>query len=385
MNFNNTEIAFAYRSTKELRNAYLLFKSLQIPGAVKVGKAVLLLAKTLKFPVKRLLRSTLYGHFCADETLEESLPTVERLMNYGVTSILDLSIEGQKEEGAFIRNLELLQDNIIFSSKHMGLYFTVIKITSLGNSENMIGYKKGSEFDEEQQAIYERAESLGQIAFERNINLLVDAEESWIQDFIDEVVERMMLKFNKERAIIGQTVQLYRKDRLNYLKSLIEYAEEKDVFAGAKIVRGAYMEKERARAQRNSYESPIQETKEDSDKDYNIAIDVCLDNIDRMSLMLATHNEESCQILVSKMEEKWIAKTHPNIWFSQLYGMSDHLSFNLAAEGFQVAKYIPYGPVMEVVPYLIRRAEENSSAQSQSGRELDLIKDELKRRKKANN
>lgn len=382
MNFNNTQVAFASKSNKELKKARFLFGSLNIPGSVFIGKIALKLIETLKIPASKFIKRLIFNHFCGGENLESCVLAVHNLQAYGIKSILDLSIEAQETEEAFENNVQLLSENLRFSGETDATPFSVFKITALGHAEVMRNYVKGYTFTADQEKVYRRAHQLVKIAHDTGISVLVDAEESWLQNFIDEVVELLMLEFNKERAVVIQTVQLYRKDKLDYLHYLHHYCSENNLIMGVKLVRGAYMEKERREANIAGTDSIIQNDKEDSDNAFNEAVSFCLTNIHNTLFITATHNEESCRRLVEQIEKLELEKTHKHIWFSQLYGMSDNLSFNLAKEGFNVTKYLPYGPVMEVMPYLIRRAEENSSAQHQSGRELQLIRDELRRRRK---
>lgn len=381
MDFNNTQIAFAYKSDAELKKARFLFGSLNIPGSVLFGKLALKIVSALNLPVQSMIKKTIFSHFCGGENLENCVLSVHNLSAFGIKSILDLSIEGQKTEEAFDLNEKLLAENLCFSAETDATPFSVFKVTALGNAEIMRDYVKGYPFTADQEKIFERVQNLVALANEKGISVLIDAEETWIQNFIDEVTEKLMVEFNKNRAVVIQTIQLYRKDKLEYLQYLHHFCSSQNCVTGVKLVRGAYMEKERHEAKIQNLECLIQDDKPSSDKDFDLALEFCVKNVDNTLLIAATHNEDSCQLLINLMKKGKLKKAHKNLWFAQLYGMSDNLSFNLSSEGYNVAKYLPYGPVMEVMPYLIRRAEENSSAQNQSARELQLIKDELKRRK----
>lgn len=382
MDFNNTQVAFAYKSNKELKKARFLFGSLNIPGSVFLGKLALNLVTALKIPATNIIKRVIFNHFCGGENLENCVLSVHNLSAYGIKSILDLSIEGQENEEAFDQNEQLLSENLHFSAETDATPFSVFKITALGHAEVMRNYVKGYAFTADQERIYQRAYNLAKIAADNGISVLIDAEESWIQNFIDEVTEVLMQEFNKERAVVIQTIQLYRKDKLDYLQYLHHFCAEQGLYTGVKLVRGAYMEKERREAKFMGVDSIIQDDKNGSDDDFNKALEFCAKRVKDTLFIAATHNEDSCRKLIQILEKDKVEMSNKHVWFAQLYGMSDNLSFNLAKDGYNVAKYLPYGPVMEVMPYLLRRAEENSSAQNQSARELQLIRAELKRRKK---
>tara|TARA_R110001592_G_scaffold307299_2_gene580662 strand:+ start:176517 stop:177671 length:1155 start_codon:yes stop_codon:yes gene_type:complete len=381
MDFNNTQIAFAYKSDAELKKARFLFGSLNIPGSVFFGKMMLKLVNAFNIPAEGLIKKSIFSHFCGGENLENCVLSVHNLSAFGIKSILDLSIEGQKNEESFDQNEQLLAENLSFSAETDATPFSVFKVTALGNADIMRDYVKGYPFTADQERIFQRVHNLISLANEKGISVLIDAEETWIQNFIDEVTERLMVEFNQKRAVVLQTIQLYRKDKLEYLQYLHHFCHSQGLITGVKLVRGAYMEKERLEAKQLETECLIQDDKTSCDDDFDSAIKFCINYINDIVLIAATHNENSCQLLIDLMKKAKLSKSHQHVWFAQLYGMSDNLSFNLSSEGYNVAKYLPYGPVMEVMPYLLRRAEENSSAQNQSARELQLIRDELKRRK----
>lgn len=383
MDFNNTQVAFAYKSDAELKKARFLFGSLNVPGSVFFGKMMLKVVNTFNIPAQGLIKKLIFNHFCGGENLENCVLSVHNLSAFGIKSILDLSIEGQKNEEAFDHNQQLLSENITFSGETEATPFSVFKMTALGDAELMRDYVKGYAFTADQERIFNRVYGLIEIANANGVSILIDAEETWIQNFIDEVTERLMVEFNKERAVVIQTIQLYRKDKLEYLQYLHHFCHSQGAITGVKLVRGAYMEKERIEAKHLDTECLIQEDKESCDSDFDLGVEFCIKYIEDIVLLAATHNEKSCELLIELMKNASLKKNHPHVWFAQLYGMSDNLSFNLSSEGYNVAKYLPYGPVMEVMPYLLRRAEENSSAQNQSARELQLLRDELRRRKNA--
>lgn len=385
LSFSNTEIAFSSKSDKDLKRAFLLFKFISYPVLLKIGKPLLNFALWLNLPVKGIIKSTVFKHFCGGENLAETEKTIQVLARNNVKSIPDYSVEGQETEEDFDRVTNEIISVINFTKEKQFAPFVVFKVTGLArnillekvSSEQQLTQNEKSEFEK----VVQRIDRICKAAGEAKMYVLIDAEESWIQNAIDNVVKDMMKKYNREKVVVYNTLQMYRHDRLSFLKETVKQAAEEKWFAGFKIVRGAYMEKERDRAEDKNYPSPIHATKQDVDKDYQLALDFCLDHFPEVAIFAGTHNEESCMYLANKIAEKKIEKTDERIYFSQLFGMSDNISFNLAAEGYNVAKYIPYGPVNDVMPYLIRRAEENTSVAGQTGRELNLITAEIKRRK----
>ncbi len=387
ISFENTEIAFKSKSDYDLRRSYLLFKTLAHNSLVRLGGSFTQSAIKMHIPVNWIVKPTIYKQFVGGETIEECGPAVRDLEKYNVKAILDYSVEGKELEDDIKAALAETLKSIKNAGKNQNIPFAVFKPTAFTTPnilEKVSAGKKLTDAEaEEADRFRNRIETLCRSAHEHDIPILIDAEDSWFQNFIDEVVNAMMAKFNKEKAIVFNTFQMYRHDRLDFLKKSHQMAVDGNYFLGAKFVRGAYMEKERERAQQKGYPSPIQPNKESTDRDYNAALKFCVEHIDRISIFNGTHNEYSSRYLTALMNEKGLAKNDPRIWFSQLFGMSDHISFNLAHAGYNVAKYLPYGPVKHVIPYLVRRAEENTSVKGQTGRELSLITKEISRRRKS--
>lgn len=385
LSFSNTEIAFSAKSDKELKKTYFLFRMMGIPWLVKLGSTLLIWAFKLRLPVKGLVKKTIFTQFAGGESISDCDSAVENLAKYNVKTVLSLSVEAQEEEEEFEKaTLETIA-TITRAKNDDNIPFAVFKPTSLasfdileraGGSKPMTDKHK-PEFEK----VRERFDKICKAACDADVAVQVDAEETWIQDAIDTLTTEMMAKYNRESAIVYNTIQLYRHDRLEYIKKTFETAEKEGYYLGFKLVRGAYMEKERDRAEEMGYPSPIQKTKADTDDAYNAAIEFCVEHHPRIAIYLGTHNEKSCFYLAELMEKKGISADDYTMYFAQLYGMSDNISFNLAEAGYNVAKYVPYGPVKEVMPYLVRRAEENTSVQGQTGRELALISKEVQRRK----
>ncbi len=384
VSFDDTKIAFSAKSNGDLNRAYWLFKLISFNGLVKISPPLVDFALWAHLPIKGLIRATIFKHFCGGETIEDCKSKIENLGKYHIGTILDYSVEGKESEKDFDEGLNETIATIHRAKNDANIPFSVFKPT--GFARFALLEKKNNGFEltdsekEEYKKFLDRIEKICRTGFEAGVPLFIDAEETWIQDVIDEVALEMMKKFNKEKVIIYNTLQMYRTDRLSFLKDKLVHAKEFGYKPGYKIVRGAYMEKERARAEKNNYISPIHSTKEQTDIHYNAALKICIDNIDNMAVICGTHNEQSNLNLAEWMNEKNIPVNHPHIWFSQLYGMSDHISYNLANKGYNVCKYVPYGPVTAVLPYLIRRAQENTSVAGQTGRELTLILQEKKRR-----
>ena len=384
ISFDNTEIAFQGKSSKDLNRAYILFKLVSSNTLVKLGPILLNIALFLRLPILGLIKTTIYKHFCGGESIKDSQKTIEILDRYKIGTILDYSVEGQESEANFDNGMQETIATIERASGDDKIPFSVFKITGVGrfallekvNAKQTLTEKEKKEYER----VYNRINTICKKAHSLNIPIFIDAEESWIQDTIDELATAMMHKYNKEHAIVYNTLQMYRWDRLAYLKQCYADAENYKYFLGLKLVRGAYMEKERARAEKLGYASPIQKNKASTDKDYDIAVFFCVENIDRIAFCAGTHNEDSSAKLTKLLAEKGIDKNDKRVYFSQLLGMSDHISYNLAFAKYNVAKYVPYGPVKEVIPYLIRRAEENTSITGQTSRELALIMKEKARR-----
>ena len=383
--FNNTQVAFALKTDTELERAYFLFKMIDNEPLVRIGTAVTNFALKAHLPVESLIRATVFDHFCGGTTEEDCLSVVDKMFTKGVSSVLDYSVEGKEEEEQFDAALQMTLKTVEFAKERKAIPFAVFKPTGLGRFDlyTKIGEKQSLSAEEKKEwdRVVSRFELICKTAHEKDVALLIDGEESWMQDAADDLVTEMMRKYNKEKAIVFNTLQLYRWDRLDYLKKLHAQAKEGGFFIGMKIVRGAYMEKEHKRAEEMGYPTPICESKEATDINYDITMDYMMDNLDSMSIFAGTHNESSSYRLIEMMQAKGIAKNDNRIWFGQLYGMSDNISYNLAEYGYNVAKYLPFGPVRDVMPYLIRRAEENTSVAGQTSRELNLLKTERQRRK----
>ncbi|MEM6722158.1 MAG: proline dehydrogenase family protein [Bacteroidota bacterium] len=383
--FNNTENAFALKTDSQLDRAYFLFKLISNQPLVRIGTAVTNFAIKAHLPVENLIRATVFDHFCGGTTEEECLPVVDKMFEKGVCSVLDYSVEGKEEEEQFDATLEKILKILNFVKEKDAIPFAVFKPTGFGRIDlyEKVGSKEALSEDEqaEWERVVNRFDVVCKKAYEMDVALLIDGEESWMQDAADELVADMMRKYNKEKAIVYNTLQMYRWDRMDYLKQLHMDAKAQGFHIGMKLVRGAYMEKENKKAEDQGYKSPICESKEATDANFDTAVSYMLENLDCMAVFAGTHNEESSYQLAEIMKEKNVENSDPRVWFGQLYGMSDHISFNLAKEGYNVAKYLPFGPVRDVMPYLIRRAEENTSVAGQTSRELSLLKQERKRRK----
>ncbi|HLT87056.1 MAG TPA: proline dehydrogenase family protein [Sphingobacterium sp.] len=385
LDFNNTEIAFRNKSDKDLEKAYWLFKMVSSDTLIKIGTPLTNFALKTGLPIKGIIRNTIYKQFCGGESIEECVQAIAELGRAKVTTILDYSVEGKEAEGSFDDNCTEILRTVAYAHGNKHTSFCVFKPSGLGrfdllakiDAKEPLSPEEKAEFDR----LYNRIDRICKACFDADTRVLIDAEHSWVQDTIDDIAREMMEKYNKERVIVYNTYQLYRHDKLASLQADFAYAQTQNFYLGAKIVRGAYMEIERERAAEKGYPSPIQPDKETCDKDYNQAIRFCLDHINRIGLMAGTHNEESSRLLAEEMMARGISPVNDHIFFSQLLGMSDNLSFNLAEAGFNVAKYMPYGPVNAVMPYLFRRAQENTSVGGQTSRELSLIMKEKARRK----
>lgn len=384
VSFDNTEIAFKSKSNNDLRRSYLLFSALSHPWIVRLGGDITQSFQKIGFPVNWYVKPTIYRQFVGGETIAECIPAIEQLSKFNVKAILDYSVEGTDSQDGIAHAMEETLLTIENAAINPNIPFAVFKPTAFTTSTVLTKMSAGEKLSaseaEEADNFRQRVNLLCKTAFEKDIPILIDAEDSWYQNFIDDVVNEMMSKYNRQRAIVYNTFQMYRHNRLAFLKQSYEKAAIGNYFLGAKFVRGAYMEKERERAAQMGYPSPIQPDKEHTDNDFNAALKFCVEHIDRISVFNGTHNEYSSRYLTELMAGQNIAKNDSRIWFSQLYGMSDHISFNLAHAGYNVAKYLPYGPVKHVIPYLVRRAEENTSVKGQTGRELTLIKREKNRR-----
>lgn len=385
--FDDTHTAFESKSDNDLRKAHFLFKMIANPFLTKFGTAVFKIPFATQIPlVKPMIRKTIYKQFVGGETTAECLRVAKDLSQYGVSSIMDYSVEGQTQEEEFdsVKN-EILKLIEIAKNNPQEIPFVVFKPTAFGKIDLYEKVGKNQPMNEEEKISWEkirnRFEEVCKKGFEADVTMMVDAEESWMQDSADDLVDEMMQKYNKEKCVVCNTLQMYRHDRLDYLQKIYEKAEAGNYILGFKVVRGAYMEKERARAEAENYPSPIQPDKASTDKDYNAALEFIVKHNHRISLFAGTHNEHSSELLTQLMKDNNIENGHHKIWFGQLFGMSDNISFKLGNMGYNIAKYLPYGPIKEVMPYLIRRAQENTSVAGQTGRELSLIEKEIKRRK----
>lgn len=384
ISFDNTEIAFKYQNTNELKKAWWLFRMIGNNQFVKFSKPFAGIAASLA-PTRFMIKQTIYAHFCGGETIRECEKTIGALASFKVGTILDYSVEGKESEEDFDRTLDEIMDTQDRAVLDDHVPFCVFKLTGLARFGLLEKVSAGEPLTDSEKHEFEkvkqRVEKLCKKAVETDRKLMLDAEDSWIQQVMDDLILEMMRKYNTEKPIVYNTFQMYRHDRLALLKKWYEIATNEGFYVGVKVVRGAYMEKERKRAKELGYLDPIQPDKASSDRDYNAALEFITSHIDRFGLCAGTHNEQSSLLLTKLMQEKSIPSNTSQIYFSQLLGMSDHISFNLAHAGYNVAKYVPYGPVKEVLPYLIRRAEENTSVAGQTSRELDLLTREVKRRK----
>jgi len=383
--FENTEKAFALKSDSELERAYFLFKMISLQPLVRIGTAVTRFALNASLPVEGLIRSTVFDHFCGGTSAEDCIPVVDNMYEKGVSSVLDYSVEGKESEASFDACRDKLIQIIEFAKDKEAMPIAVFKPSGIGRFALWQKKTEGKPFTEQEQAEYDRAlarlDAICKRGSELDVALLIDGEESWMQDAADDAVAFMMRTYNKEKAIVFNTLQCYRWDRLDYLKALHQEAKALNFKIGVKIVRGAYMEKENTRVEEKGYPTPICKDKVATDENFDATMQYSLEHINDISTFIGTHNEASSLLAIELMDQKGIDINHPSVWFGQLYGMSDHISFNLASHGYNVAKYLPFGPVKDVMPYLIRRAEENTSVAGQTNRELELLKREKKRRK----
>ena len=394
LSFENTENAFAHLSDKDLKSARFLFQSMSYPWLVQMGTRLTPFIMKTGLPVHGLIKKTIFKQFVGGETLEETATVGQKLDQYGVKVILDYGVEGKEGEAAFDIATEEFMRVIAYASTQDNIPFISIKVTGLArfgllqtlNEAPRLrsGIHDNEAEREEWEAVKNRMYSICELAAQKNIGVLIDAEESWIQDPVDRLCIEMMQEFNKEKAVVFNTVQLYRHDRLAFLQMSHKICQQQGIILGIKLVRGAYMEKERERAALLGYPSPIQPDKESTDRDFDAAVAYCLEHISNISVIIASHNEASNMKAAQLMDQLGIAHQHPHVHFSQLYGMSDHITFNMAKAGFPVSKYLPFGPIRDVIPYLMRRAQENSSVSGQTGRELSLLNREMARRKKKN-
>lgn len=387
MDFNDTQKAFVYKTNHELVRDYQIFRLINQSWLVKFGTnaASALMNAGIKTPVAIGMRPTIYAVFCGGDTLQLATKKINKLYQYKVKSVLDYGVEGKESEADFSRTAAAIKEAILFAKNNDAVDIVCSKFTGLIPFSILEKLHAKQALTSDENTILDRAKSrineIAQLAYESNVSLFVDAEESWIQQPLDDLTFELMSKFNKEKPIIYNTVQLYRQDRLQFFKDAVNNAKQASFIYAAKLVRGAYMEKEASHAKDFNQENPIQISKQNTDNDYNEALKFAIANVDNVAICVATHNEDSTLLATQLMQQKNLPKNHAHIHFSQLLGMSDHVSFNLAANGYNASKYMPYGPVKDVIPYLIRRAQENTSVAGQMGRELKLLKDEVRRRR----
>ena len=383
--FDNTKLAFELKSNNSLRKSLFLFNIIKYPLIVKLSSFLMRLFLKLKLPVTPIIKSLLFDQFCVGLNEKESMMTVKKLFKFNLKSILHYHVEGYESEKSFDDCLANTIKTIKSASKTNNVPFTVFKPTGLGSLKLFHKIAQGSILNENEKSHLERIDKRFDSCFQTCkkycVKILIDSEESWIQPGVDLLVEKYMIKYNKEEALIYNTAQMYLKNKIKYLDHLLRLSKKKSFVPGVKIVRGAYMEKERLRAKKLGYEDPICKNKTETDKNFNNALRFLVKNLKSFNFMVGSHNEESSYLLMGLMKRNKIKTSNKHIWFAQLYGMSDQISYNIASLGYNVCKLLPYGPVEEVIPYLIRRAEENSSVRGQSSRELDLIKKEFKRRR----
>ena len=379
LSFDNTEVAFSGKTNSELKWAHRLFKLIGNNTLISLGKTFTNIALKLHLPISGIVKRTVFKQFCGGESIEECKDTINRLADNNIGTILDYSVEAKSSDSDLEDTCLELERGIKLAGKNIEIPFVVFKISGIAPLAVLQEFnEKEAVNSKEYDKAYAKVDRLCKAAKEANKPIFIDAEESWIQGTIDRIVEEMMQKYNKEKAVVYNTAQLYRWDRLDYIKNLYKKSKENGFEIGLKLVRGAYMEKERDRAKDNGYPSPIQKDKEATDRDYDLALEFCVAN--NIACCVGTHNEESSLLMTQLMEKAGAEKNNSLFYFSQLLGMSDHISFNLSNNGYNVAKYVPYGPVKEVIPYLIRRAEENTSVAGQTSRELSLISHEITRR-----
>ncbi|OHX65681.1 proline dehydrogenase family protein [Flammeovirga pacifica] len=386
VNFQDTKTAFEWRNDIELKQTYALFAMMGSPSLVKVGTACLNFAFNINLPIKSLVKETLFKQFCGGETIEDSTQTIGLLGKYSIGSILDYSVEGAETDESFDHTVAEIIQTIEKSAEDNNIPFSVFKLTGIAKISLLEKINDGITLSVEEkdqwEKVVQRVELLCKTAFEKDVRIFIDAEETWMQGPVDQLALDMMRKYNKDKAIVYNTYQMYLHAKLKQLKNDLDIAQKDGFILGVKLVRGAYMEKEAERAEKLNYINPVQPSKEATDKDYDSALEFIMENHNAFALCAGSHNEQSNHLLVELLNRYGIKENHPNFFFAQLFGMSDHISFNLSKSGYNVAKYLPYGPVKEALPYLFRRAEENTSVAGQASRELTLVGEEIARRRK---
>jgi proline dehydrogenase len=384
LDLENTQLAYRAKTDTDLRRARFLYQVLTREGFSRLGNRLLKWAVDHKLPVNPIIRATLFKQFIGGESIDDCRPLIRRLARHGVYTTLDFSAEGGAGEAKVRATMDEVHRNIDLAAEEAYVPFTVFKPTAITDTELLRKVSAGEMLHQHEQKAYgrleERFDAIFGHAADRQVRVFIDAEESWLQAAIDQLALRMMRRYNTDRPIVWNTYQMYRVDRLGLLTHHLQTAEKAGFVVGAKLVRGAYMDKERRRAEAQGYPDPIQPTKADTDHAYDQAQRLCLDRLEHVGFICASHNEASNRLLAEEMVRREIPRDHPHIWFGQLYGMCDHLTFNLAAAGYNASKYVPYGPIESVIPYLVRRAEENASVNGQAGREIDLLNRELRRR-----
>ncbi|MEZ4907297.1 MAG: proline dehydrogenase family protein [Saprospiraceae bacterium] len=382
--FEDTKTAFAYQSDSELKNTFLVFKAMSFPWLVNLGSHATLLALKMHLPIAPLLKNTIYKHFCGGNTLEEVSRVVEKLEKYNISVILNYGVRGKHSEEEFDKTADAMHRTLDYAIKNKNITTISCKPSGLIEHDLLEKVTANKSLTPAEETRYnrgvERLRKLLSRAHDNKVTVHLDAEETWIQGAIDDIALELSKEFNKDFPTVINGIQLYIKDKLDFLKYSLEHAKTHNYIAAVKLVRGAYMEKERARALEMGYPSPICDTLEDTHKNYNAGLKYCVENIDVFHLSNATHNEASCIYLAELMDKNGLPPSHPKILTSQLKGMSDNISFSMASKGYNIQKYIPYGPVKQVIPYLLRRAQENTSVEGQTTRELDLVTIEKKRR-----
>lgn len=386
LSFDNTEIAFQDKSYKAIRNSYFLFLLVRYKLIVRIGEWFISLSGKLGFTHRWALKPTIFDHFCGGESANDCIPRINSFLQSNIKVVLDYAAEGVENENQYDQTRDRIIETIHLSKTQKGIAFAVFKVTAIARFGLLEKISSGETLTQDETLEYDkvikRAESICLSAYDNKIPVMIDAEESWIQNSIDNIATKMMVKFNQYEPVVYNTYQMYRSDKIFEVKQLIKKSREAGYKPGVKIVRGAYMEKENKRSEKLHYASPVHQQKELVDRDFNNAVSVCLGQLDQVAICIGTHNEQSCHLAIEKMEKLGVNNSDKRVYFSQLTGMSDHISYNLAYHNYNVAKYLPYGPLKLAIPYLIRRAQENTSVGGQSGREINLIKKELKRRKR---
>lgn len=385
ISFDNVQVAFAAKSDAALKKRFMIFKIMNNNIAVKLGTGLVKFALRIRLPIVGIIKKTVFEQLCGGESISDSVSSIRKLQEFGIGAVLDYSVEGEDDEEGFDHTRDEILKVIKLATSSDSLPFAVFKVTGIGDHRLMSKIQQGDFLSDVERGLFDkvkqRFDQICRAAYEAGIRVMVDGEESWYQDVIDGLVDEAMGKYNKNTAVVYNTYQMYRRGMMRNLRDAHHKAVAGGYYLGAKLVRGAYMEKEAKRALKNGYPNPIQSTKVDTDWAFNEALLFCINNKQRVSLVNGTHNEMSSLILAELMSLHGVKPNDERFYFMQLYGMSDHISYNLAKAGYRVAKYLPYGPIRSVMPYLFRRAAENTSIAGQSSRELDLVTKEMARRK----